>query len=54
MNELLFFIIGLVIGGLVGIVLMCFVQIGRFNELEKEYLIATGEFQDGESCQEKN
>ena len=36
MNELLFFIIGLVIGGLVGIVLMCFVQIGRLNHMKKK------------------
>ena len=32
MNELLFFIIGLVLGGLVGVVLMCLLQINKLSK----------------------
>lgn len=35
MSELLFFVLGLVIGGLTGITIMCFLQINRINEYEK-------------------
>lgn len=35
MKELLFFIFGLVIGGLSGLSIMCMLQINRINELEK-------------------
>lgn len=35
MNELLFFIIGLVLGGLVGVVLMCLLQINKLSKREK-------------------
>lgn len=33
MNEILFFILGLIVGSLVGIALMCFLQINKLNEL---------------------
>lgn len=36
MSELLFFILGLVIGGLCATTLMCCLQINRINELERE------------------
>ncbi len=36
MGELLFFIIGLMIGGLVMTVVMCFLQINRIKDLEDE------------------
>ena len=35
MSELLFFILGMVIGGLTGITLMCCLQINRINEYER-------------------
>lgn len=35
MNELLFFIIGLVLGGLVGVVLMCLLQINKLSKREE-------------------
>ena len=36
MSELLFFVLGLVIGGLNGVVMMCAVQINRINEYESK------------------
>lgn len=36
MSELLFFVLGLVIGGLTGVTVMCFLQINRINEYEKK------------------
>lgn len=36
MGELLFFVLGLVIGGLTGITIMCFLQINRINEYENK------------------
>lgn len=35
MSELLFFVLGLVIGGLTGIALLCMLQVNRINEYEK-------------------
>lgn len=35
MSELLFFVLGLVIGGLSGIALLCMLQINKINEYEK-------------------
>lgn len=35
MKELLFFILGLIIGGLFMTTIMCCLQINRINELEK-------------------
>ena len=34
MNELLFFIIGILLGGLCGVVSMCLLQINRLSERE--------------------
>lgn len=36
MSELLFFVLGLVIGGLTGVTIMCCLQINRINEYEKK------------------
>lgn len=36
MNELLFFVLGLVIGGLIGVTLMCIIQINRINDYESK------------------
>ena len=36
MSELLFFVLGLVIGGLTGVTIMCCLQINRINDYEKQ------------------
>lgn len=37
MNELLFFTLGLLIGGLTGVSVMCVLQINRVNEIKNKY-----------------
>ena len=37
MNELLFFTLGLLIGGLTGVSVMCLLQINRVNEMKNKY-----------------
>ena len=37
MNELLFFTLGLLIGGLTGVSVMCVLQINRVNEIKSKY-----------------
>ena len=37
MNELLFFTLGLLIGGLTGVSVMCLLQINRVNEIKNKY-----------------
>ena len=37
MSELLFFTLGLLIGGLTGISVMCMMQINRINEMKNKY-----------------
>ena len=39
MSELLFFILGLIIGGLAMTTLMCCLQVNRINELEKQIVL---------------
>ncbi|NLC87708.1 MAG: inseCt neurotoxin 1c [Clostridiaceae bacterium] len=39
MSELLFFILGLIIGGLEMTTLMCCLQVNRVNELEREIVL---------------
>lgn len=39
MSELLFFILGLIIGGLVMTTLMCCLQINRINDLERQIIL---------------
>ena len=39
MSELLFFILGLVIGGLCATTLMCCLQVNRVNELERQIVL---------------
>ena len=36
MSELLFFVLGLIIGGLTGIVIMCMLQVNRINDYENK------------------
>ena len=36
MSELLFFVLGLTIGGLTGVTIMCCLHINRINEYEKK------------------
>lgn len=36
MSELLFFIIGLMLGGMVGVICMCLLQINRLSDREEE------------------
>ena len=43
MIELLFFVLGLIIGGLTGITIMCFLQINKINEYEKQIAILRNE-----------
>ena len=47
MSELLFFILGLIIGGLVMTTLMCCLQINRINEYER-LLIMIDKYNDDE------
>ena len=37
MSELLFFTLGLLIGGLTGVSVMCLMQINRINEMKNKY-----------------
>ena len=39
MSELLFFILGLIIGGLAMTTLMCCLQVNRVNELERQIVL---------------
>ena len=39
MSELLFFILGLIIGGLAMTTLMCCLQVNRINELERQIVL---------------
>lgn len=39
MSELLFFILGIIIGGLVMTTVMCCLQINRINDLEREIVM---------------
>lgn len=38
MKELLFFVLGMVVGSLSSTVLLCCLQINRINEMERKYL----------------
>ncbi len=37
MSELLFFTLGIMLGGLTGVVCMCMLQINRVNQMEIRY-----------------
>lgn len=39
MSELLFFILGLIVGGLAMTTLMCCLQINRINDLERQIVL---------------
>lgn len=46
MSELLFFILGLIIGGLGMTTLMCCLQVNRINELEREIVLKDEDHED--------
>lgn len=48
MSELLFFIIGLVIGGLATTTLLCCLQINRTNEMERQIIMSKIEMDEEE------
>ncbi len=49
MSELLFFVLGLMIGGLIGVVLMCVLQINRVNEMEQKIKMLNKDNDRGEN-----
>ena len=46
MSELLFFILGTIIGGLTMTALMCCLQINRLNEMERLLMLKNNEQED--------
>ncbi len=50
MNELLFFVLGLVIGGLSGLSIMCMIQINRYN---KYFNNNRDNYSDDEQCEQE-
>ncbi len=46
MSELLFFVLGLIIGGLAMTTLMCCLQVNRISELEREIVLRDNENND--------
>lgn len=46
MSELLFFVLGLIIGGLAMTTLMCCLQVNRINDLEKELVLKDENHED--------
>lgn len=53
MSELLFFVLGLIIGGLAMTTLMCCLQVNRINELERQIVLNDNHEEDseGEQCE---
>ncbi len=48
MSELLFFILGMIIGGLGMTTLMCCLQVNRINELERQIVLKDDHEQNSE------
>lgn len=48
MSELLFFILGFIIGGLGMTTLMCCLQVNRINELERQIVLKEDHEEDSE------
>ncbi len=48
MSELLFFILGLIIGGLAMTTLMCYLQVNRISELERQIVLKDDHEEDSE------
>lgn len=46
MSELLFFILGLIIGGLAMTTLMCCLQVNRISELERQIVLKDGDHEE--------
>ena len=51
MSELLFFVLGLIIGGLVGITVMCLLQISK--SADERLIIPIDSILDGEVCEKE-
>ena len=52
MSELLFFILGLIIGGLTMTTVMCCLQVNRINELERQIVLKNDdETMEDEQCE---
>jgi len=49
MSELLFFVLGLIIGGLVGITVMCLLQISK--SADERLIVIPDSKVDGEACE---
>ena len=47
MSELLFFILGLIIGGLAMTTLMCCLQVNRISELERQIVLKDEDHEEG-------
>ncbi len=54
MIEIIFFILGLVLGGLIGVIYMSMLQINRVNEMECEYRALVNRYDGGKNGKEKN
>lgn len=46
MSELLFFVLGFIIGGLAMTTLMCCLQVNRISELEKQIVLRDNEHEE--------
>lgn len=46
MSELLFFVLGFIIGGLVMTTLMCCLQVNRISELERQIVLRDNEHEE--------
>lgn len=46
MSELLFFVLGLVIGALSAIVVMCINRVKHFDKIERELILSNNEVDD--------
>ena len=46
MSELLFFVLGFIIGGLAMTTLMCYLQVNRISELERQIVLRDNEHEE--------
>lgn len=46
MSELLFFVLGFIIGGLAMTTLMCCLQVNRISELERQIVLRDNEYEE--------
>ena len=52
MSELLFFVLGFIIGGLAMTTLMCCLQVNRISELERQIVLRDNEHEEDEEDSE--